>query len=67
VREWPQYNYPEFLAEPNDADWEPFLNGLRVGDRAPDFAAIRLDDGATARLGDYTARANVVLEFGSLT
>ena len=67
MREWPQYNYPEFIAEPNDADFERFLGALHVGDPAPDFAATRLEDGATVRLAEYTARASVVLEFGSLT
>ncbi len=67
MAEWPQYNYSEFLAEPNDAEFEAFVRGLHVGEVAPDFAATRLEDGAIVRLADYTARANVVLEFGSLT
>lgn len=63
------YNFPAFLAEPNDALFEPFQSYLRPGDEAPDFEAIRLANGERVRLADYTstARLGVVVEFGSIT
>lgn len=67
VPEYPQYNYPHFLAGPDELEFESFQNTMRVGEIAPDFPALRLEDGTTVRLGDYTARGNVVVEFGSFT
>ena len=65
--EYPAYNYPHFLAGPDEAEWEDFRTRLRVGERAPDFEIQRLDDGERVRLSDYTAEKTVVLEFGSFT
>jgi hypothetical protein len=67
VPTYPAYNYPHFLAGPDEAEWADFRARLRVGETAPDFEIHRLDDGATVRLSDYTSAAPVVLEFGSFT
>lgn len=67
VTEYSAYNYPHFLAGPDDAEFERFQAMLRVGASVPDFEAHRLDDGVLVRLSDYTAEKNVVLEFGSFT
>lgn len=63
---YPAYNYPHFLAGPDEAEWEDFQSRLRVGRQAPDFEVPSLD-GGTVRLSDYTRDRSVVLEFGSYT
>ena len=65
--EYPEYNYPNFLAGPDEAEWADFQSRMRVGTTAPDFEALRLTDGGTVRLSDYTGESTVVLEFGSYT
>lgn len=60
------YNYPHFLAGPDDATFEWFRHNLRVGEEAPDFEAVTVD-GERLRLSDYTADQTVVIEFGNLT
>ncbi|MCP9485735.1 MAG: hypothetical protein MSC30_07725 [Gaiellaceae bacterium MAG52_C11] len=62
-----EYNYPNFLAGTDEAEWADFQSRMRVGTTAPDFEALRLSDGATVRLSEYTAENTVVLEFGSYT
>ena len=61
------YNYDTFTAQPHAALFSAFQNNLHAGDLAPDFESRRLEDGKTVRLSDYTAEANVILEFGSFT
>ncbi|MBA3427065.1 MAG: hypothetical protein H0U07_00615 [Actinobacteria bacterium] len=65
--QYPEYNYPNFIAGPDEANWDGFQSGRHVGTTAPDFEALRLADGATVRLSDYTGESTVVLEFGSYT
>lgn len=65
--DYQEYNYPNFLAGPDEAEWTDFQSRMRVGTTAPDFEALRLADGATVRLSDYTGESTVVLEFGSYT
>lgn len=62
-----KYNYENFDGYSDNQAFAVFQSLLRVGDQAPDFEAVNLDDGETVRLSDYTAEANVVLEFGSFT
>ncbi len=67
AHDYPVYNYPHFLAGPDEARWTEFQRQMHVGSIAPDFEVVRLDDGATVRLSEYTAERTVVLEFGSYT
>lgn len=62
-----QYNYANFNGHGDNQAFAVFQSLLHVGDQAPDFEAIRLGDGATVRLSDYTAESNVIVEFGSFT
>jgi hypothetical protein len=62
-----QYNYTNFSGAGDNQAFALFQSLLHVGDQAPDFEAIRLEDGETVRLTDYTAEANVIVEFGSFT
>lgn len=62
-----QYNYTNFSGEGDNLAFGVFQSMLRVGDQAPDFEAVRLEDEKTVRLTDYTAESNVVVEFGSFT
>ena len=62
-----QYNYSNFSGEGDNQAFGVFQSLLHVGNQAPDFEAIRLEDGETVRLSDYTAESNVVVEFGSFT
>ena len=57
------YNYGRF--QPAYYDLASFP-GPRVGETAPDVAAVRAEDGAPVRLSDFRGRT-VVLETGSLT
>ncbi len=67
ISDYPEYNYPHFIAGPDDVEFEKFRNTLHVGETAPDFELLRLDDRETVRLRDYTAERDVVVEFGSYT
>ncbi|MGD2101434.1 MAG: hypothetical protein PVG83_04305 [Acidimicrobiia bacterium] len=62
-----QYNYTNFNGHGDNAAFRVFQSLLHVGDQAPDFEALRLDDLETVRLSDYTAESNVIVEFGSFT
>jgi len=62
-----QYNYTNFNGHGDNQAFAVFQSLLHVGDQAPDFEALRLDDMKTVRLSDYTAESNVVVEFGSFT
>ena len=64
---YPQYNYTNFDGYSDNQTFDTFQSLLHVGDQAPDFEAVNLDDGKKVRLTDYTAESNVVLEFGSFT
>lgn len=64
------YNYEhfdEYIERGGDGEFLAFRNALHVGDVAPDFSAIRLDDGATVALSDLWQRQPMVMEFGSFT
>lgn len=61
------YNYTNFEGGVEEESWKAFIDSLHPGSQAPDFSAVRLQDGKTVRLSDYTAESNVVLEFGSFT
>lgn len=67
ITEYPSYNYPHFLAGPDEAVFEAFRSSLHAGDEAPDFELPRLGDMRPTRLSELTAERTVVLEFGSYT
>lgn len=63
------YNYEhfdEYIERGGDDEFLAFRNILHVGDRAPDFAATRLDDEAKVTMSELW-RQPVVMEFGSFT
>jgi hypothetical protein len=57
------YNYSEFVG----SDFLPFRTHLPVGSSAPDLQAILLETGQRFRLSEYWKRADLLVEFGSLT
>lgn len=59
-----QYNYEEFVGS---EDFMAFRTILSAGERAPDFDAVLLKTGELVRLSDYWKKADVLLEFGSVT
>ena len=64
------YNYghfDEYIERGGDDEFLAFRNLLHVGDRAPDFAATRLDDGTKITTSELWRRQPVVMEFGSFT
>ena len=61
------YNYAVFPPETDREDFARFVEHLPVGRPAPDFEAVRLEDGARVRLSEYWKRGVCVIEFGSLT
>ena len=65
--EYPAYNYPHFLAGPDEAEWTDFIGRNHVGRTAPDFDLPRLPDMEPVRLSDLTKDRTVVLEFGNYT
>lgn len=62
-----EYNYPNFNGHSDNQAFEIFQSLLHVGEQAPDFEAVRLDDGQRVSLSDYTSESNVLVEFGSFT
>jgi hypothetical protein len=58
-----KYNYCEFVG----SDFLPFRMHLPVGSAAPDFQATLLETGRPVRLSDYWKKADLLIEFGSLT
>lgn len=64
------YNYEhfdEYIKGGGDHEFRAFRNVLHVGDRAPDFTATRLDDGAKVTMSELWRAWPVVMEFGSFT
>lgn len=65
------YNYERFdeyvESGQESVEFAAFPSHLHAGDHAPDFMAVRLDDGQMVHLSDVWARKNIVLEFGSFT
>lgn len=65
------YNYARFDhyvdSGRESEEFSAFPDHLHAGEAAPDFAALRLDDGRSLRLSEVWSRRNVVLEFGSFT
>ena len=65
------YNYEHFdeyvSCGAADAEFPAFRNLLHVGDRAPDFTAVRLDGEEAVTVSDLWRSQQVVLEFGSFT
>lgn len=59
-----EYNYERFAATKGDA---LFRSNAPVGEPAPDFEVTVLETGETARVGDWWAKDDLVIEFGSLT
>ncbi len=65
-----EYNYEhfdEYIERGGDDEFLAFRNVLHVGDRALDFVATRLDDGAKVTMAEVWHRQPVVMEFGSFT
>jgi hypothetical protein len=65
------YNYAHFdkyVADGADlADEDAFRASFRAGERAADFALLRLDDGTTVGLSELWRTRPLVMEFGSFT
>ncbi len=65
------YNYAHFdkyvAAGGERREFSAFPNQLHVGQPAPDFSALRLDDNETVTLSEVSRRRAVLLEFGSFT
>ncbi|MQA85736.1 MAG: hypothetical protein GEV03_14210 [Streptosporangiales bacterium] len=65
------YNYAHFdehIAEGAERGAATaFRDSFRVGERAEDFALLRLNDGARVELSDYWRSKPLVMEFGSFT
>ena len=62
-----RYNCAVFPPDSDREDFARFVGHLPVGSQAPDFEAVRLDDGARVRLSEYWRKGICVLEFGALT
>lgn len=64
------YNYARFdehVQHVRDSTTAGFRQSLHVGERAADFALVRLDDGQQVRLADLWRSKPLVMEFGSFT
>jgi hypothetical protein len=64
------YNYVHFdryIADRGDDGTGPFRASFRVGERAADFALLRLDDGDQVTLSELWRSTPLVMEFGSFT
>lgn len=61
------YNYADFIMKREIPLFERFRERLHVGDGAPDFELLRLDDGRQVRLSDHWSDGPLVIEFGSFT
>jgi hypothetical protein len=48
-------------------EFAAFADGLHVGQPAPSFRVIRLDDGENLDMAELWRRRDVVMEFGSFT
>ncbi len=59
-----EYNYAHF---DHVKDETPYQTLTSVGQASPDFEATLLDTGETAKLSDYWASGDLVIEFGFLT
>lgn len=61
------YNYVDFVLKREIPPFIEFRNRLHVGDKAPDFELLRLDDGEKVKLSEYWRDGACVIEFGSFT
>jgi hypothetical protein len=65
------YNYAYFdrhvAAGADSEDEAAFRASFHAGERAEDFALVRLDDGAQVNLSDLWRSKPLVMEFGSFT
>lgn len=61
------YNYADFILRREIPLFEHFRTRLHVGEKAPDFELLRLEDGKRVRLSDHWSNGPVVIEFGSFT
>ena len=61
------YNYVRFDGSPAQGDFDAFMGGPHVGERAPDGTLTELDGGAMVRLSDVWQGSDLLLEFGSYT
>lgn len=61
------YNYVDFVMGREIPPFERFRERMHVGEPAPDFELLRLDDARRVRLSDYWRDGALVIEFGSFT
>ncbi len=61
------YNYADFIMKREVPLFERFRERMHVGEIAPDFELLRLDDGRRVRLSEHWTDGPVVIEFGSFT
>jgi hypothetical protein len=61
------YNYADFIMRREMPLFETFRERMHVGESAPDFELIRLDDETPVRLSDHWLDGALVIEFGSFT
>ncbi len=62
-----QYNYANFPADMQEADFSAFPNILHAGTDAPDGVLISAAEEAEIRLSDIWSSGPLVIEFGSAT
>lgn len=62
-----RYNYDEFVPEKFE-QWLNFENSPPLGQEAPDFPLIRMEDEARVYLSDvWSTHVYTIVEFGSFT
>lgn len=62
-----RYNYDEFVPE-KFQPWMRFDESPVLGEPAPDFPLVRLDDESTVQLSDiWSNHVYTIVEFGSFT
>lgn len=61
------YNYADFVLRREIPLFDSFRDNLHVGEKAPDFELLRLDDGRRVHLSEYWKDGAAVIEFGSFT
>ncbi len=62
-----QYNYANFPADMQEADFSAFPNILHAGTDAPDGVLISAAEETEIRLSDIWSSGPLVIEFGSAT
>lgn len=61
------YNYADFILRREIPLFLRFRDHLHVGEKAPSFDLLRLDDGERVPLSDSWKAGPLVIEFGSFT